>query len=73
MCWKQRDKLPDSAFVYPKKRKYPVPTKKQAEKAGISERQRLRLHRNMQMPRPGLFVSAWDSRFRIHRALLTPR
>lgn len=38
--------LPDSAFVYPKKRKYPVPTKKQAEKAGISEKQRLRLHLN---------------------------
>ncbi len=43
---KQRNALPDSAFVYPKKRKYPVPTKKQAKKAGISEKQRLALHRN---------------------------
>ncbi len=43
---KQRKKLPDSAFAYPKQRKYPVPTEAQAKKAGISEKQRLRLHRN---------------------------
>jgi hypothetical protein len=43
---KQRAKLPASAFVYPAARKYPVPTKAQARKAGISESQRLRLHRN---------------------------
>jgi hypothetical protein len=42
----QRRRLPSSAFVYPKQRKYPVPTKAQARKAGISERQRLRMHRN---------------------------
>lgn len=42
----QRRRLPSSAFAYPKQRKYPVPTKAQARKAGISERQRLRLHRN---------------------------
>jgi hypothetical protein len=43
---KQRNKLPPSAFAYPKQRQYPVPTKAQAQKAGISERQRLGLHRN---------------------------
>lgn len=43
---KQRNALPDSAFVYRRARKYPVPTKAQAQKAGISERQRLGLHRN---------------------------
>jgi hypothetical protein len=43
---KQRTKLPASAFAYPKTRKYPVPTVAQARKAGISERQRLALHRN---------------------------
>jgi hypothetical protein len=42
----QRRRLPDSAFVYPRQRKYPVPTKAQARKAGISEAQRLRTHRN---------------------------
>jgi len=42
---KQRSKLPDSAFVYPKSRKYPVPTKTQAKKAGISERERVKIHR----------------------------
>jgi hypothetical protein len=42
----QRNRLPNSAFAYPKQRKYPVPTKTQAAKAGISERQRLGLHRN---------------------------
>jgi hypothetical protein len=43
---KQRNKLPPSAFAYPSARKYPVPTKAQAQKAGISERQRVGLHRN---------------------------
>jgi len=42
----QRRKLPDSAFALPSQRKYPVPTRAQARKAGISERQRLALHRN---------------------------
>jgi len=43
---KQRNKLPASAFAYPSQRKYPVPTRAQAKKAGISERQRVGLHRN---------------------------
>jgi hypothetical protein len=43
---KQRNALPSSAFVYPSKRKYPVPTKAQARRAGISERQRQATHRN---------------------------
>jgi len=43
---RQRSKLPPSAFVYPSTRKYPVPTKAQAKRAGISEKQRLALHRN---------------------------
>jgi len=43
---KQRNALPNSAFAYPRLRKYPVPTKAQAQRAGISERQRLGLHRN---------------------------
>lgn len=43
---KQRSKLPPSAFVYPASRKYPVPTKAQAAKAGISEKQRLATHRS---------------------------
>lgn len=42
----QRRKLPKSAFAYPSARKYPVPTKAQAKRAGISETQRLGLHRN---------------------------
>jgi hypothetical protein len=42
---KQRSKLPPSAFVYPASRKYPVPTKSQAAKAGISETDRLKTHR----------------------------
>lgn len=41
---KQRAKLPDSAFVYPASRKYPVPTKAQARKAGISEADRVKTH-----------------------------
>jgi len=43
---KQRNKLPASAFAYPKQRKYPIPTKKQAAKAGISEQQRQGLLNN---------------------------
>ncbi|HEY7010133.1 MAG TPA: hypothetical protein VH395_14390 [Jatrophihabitantaceae bacterium] len=43
---RQRNALPDSAFAYPLQRKYPVPTKAQARRAGISETQRLGLHRN---------------------------
>lgn len=43
---RQRNALPASAFAYPKTRKYPVPTKAQAARAGISEAQRLRTHRN---------------------------
>ena len=43
---RQRNALPNSAFALPSKRAYPVPTKAQARKAGISEAQRLRLHRN---------------------------
>jgi hypothetical protein len=42
----QRNRLPASAFAYPAARKYPVPTKAQARRAGISERQRLATHRN---------------------------
>lgn len=43
---KQRSKLPKSAFAYPSQRKFPVPTKSQAQKAGISDKQRLGLYRN---------------------------
>lgn len=43
---KQRNALPDSAFAYPKTRRYPVPTKAQAQRAGISERQRVATLRN---------------------------
>ena len=43
---KQRNALPDSAFAYPRQRRFPIPTKAQARRAGISERQRLGLHRN---------------------------
>jgi hypothetical protein len=42
----QRNKLPASAFAYPSQRKYPVPTQAQAQAAGISEAQRLRVHRS---------------------------
>lgn len=41
----QRNRLPASAFAYPSIRKYPVPTKAQARRAGISERQRIATHR----------------------------
>lgn len=47
---KQRNALPRSAFVYhsgPRSNwRYPVPTRSQARRAGISERQRLNIHRN---------------------------
>lgn len=43
---KQRARLPRSAFALPSKRKYPVPTKAQAKRAGIPETTRLNLHRN---------------------------
>jgi hypothetical protein len=43
---RQRNALPRSAFAYPSQRKYPVPTKAQARRAGISERQRVNIHRN---------------------------
>ena len=43
---RQRNALPDSAFAYPAKRAYPVPTKAQAKRAGISERQRIGIHRS---------------------------
>lgn len=42
----QRNRLPSSAFVYPGSRKYPVPTRGQARRAGISEGQRLAIHRS---------------------------
>jgi hypothetical protein len=42
---KQRNKLPASAFVYPSKRSYPVPTAAQAKAAGISPSQMLTMHR----------------------------
>ena len=37
----QRRRLPDSAFAYPSTRSYPIPTKAQATRAGISESQRI--------------------------------
>lgn len=43
---KQRNRLPNSAFAYPARRAYPMPTKAQARKAGISEKQRLATIRN---------------------------
>lgn len=42
----QRNRLPDSAFLIPSRRAYPMPTATQARNAGISEAQRLRTHRN---------------------------
>jgi hypothetical protein len=46
---KQRNALPKSAFVYhagPRSNwRYPVPTKTQAQKAGISEKTRVATHR----------------------------
>jgi len=45
---KQRAKLPKSAFAYSSgprsKWRYPIPTKAQAKKAGISEKQRVKTH-----------------------------
>lgn len=43
---KQRNALPPSAFLDPKGRRFPVPTKAQAVKAGIPEAQRVRTLRN---------------------------
>ena len=43
---KQRAALAASAFVYPKARRHPVPTKAQAKRAGISEQRRLAPHRS---------------------------
>jgi hypothetical protein len=43
---RQRNALPDSAFVNQRDRKYPVPTKAQARRAGIPETQRIRTVRN---------------------------
>jgi hypothetical protein len=43
---RQRKRLPDSAFAYPRQRKFPVPTAAQAKRAGISAKQNLGLHRN---------------------------
>jgi hypothetical protein len=43
---RQRNKLPASAFLDPKNRRFPVPTAAQASAAGISEPQRLRTLRN---------------------------
>lgn len=43
---KQRNALPPSAFLDPKRRRFPVPTKAQARKAGIPEAQRVRTLRN---------------------------
>jgi hypothetical protein len=42
----QRNRLPASAFAIPSRRAYPMPTRAQARRAGISEAQRVRLHRN---------------------------
>ena len=43
---RQRNKLPPSAFLYPKGRRFPVPTASQAKAAGISEAQRIGIHRS---------------------------
>lgn len=43
---KQRNALPPSAFLDPRNRRFPVPTKAQARGAGISEAQRVRTLRN---------------------------
>jgi hypothetical protein len=43
---KQRNALPRSAFLDPVRRRFPVPTKAQARRAGIPEDQRVRTLRN---------------------------
>ena len=43
---RQRNRLPASAFIDRTHRRFPVPTKAQARKAGISEAQRLRTLRS---------------------------
>lgn len=43
---KQRNALPRSAFLDPKRRRFPAPTKAQAKAAGIPEGQRVNTLRN---------------------------
>jgi hypothetical protein len=43
---KQRTKLPDSAFAYPSRRSFPVPTAAQAKRAGISRRTHMGMMRS---------------------------
>jgi len=43
---RQRAALPASAFAYPTRRAYPIPTRAQAARAGIPEGQRQRMLRN---------------------------
>ncbi len=43
---RQRNKLPRSAFLDPKNKRFPAPTKAQARKAGIPETQRVKTLRN---------------------------
>ena len=43
---KQRNALPARAFLDPKNRRFPVPTKAQAKSAGISETRRVATLRN---------------------------
>lgn len=43
---RQRNALPASAFLDRRNRRFPVPTKAQARRAGISEQQRVRTLRN---------------------------
>lgn len=43
---RQRSKLPPSAFLDPRARRFPVPTQAQAKRAGISEAQRIRTLRS---------------------------
>lgn len=43
---KQRNALPRRAFLDPRRRRFPVPTKAQARAAGIPESQRVRTLRN---------------------------
>jgi len=43
---RQRNALPDSAFIDPRRRRFPAPTAAQAKKAGIPEGQRIRTLRS---------------------------
>jgi hypothetical protein len=69
---KQRNALPASAFVYhsgPRSSwRYPVPTKAQARKAGISERQRVNTHRNALSRSAQANTMGTHSRVRAHVA-----